>query len=360
MLLHIEELVVANSGEDVFEEVFKLLVAKLWDERSGNRTRFHTQSSKRETIEVIRRLLREAENAWPGILGMDLEPRLSPEHLSVCVEALARHSVGGANLQVFDGFFEYLVTKAAKGAKGQYFTPRHIIEFCVQVLRPTPAETVCDPACGSGGFLVHALNYVREHEHLSPTKIQQFCHRNLWGFDLDSRAIRIANALMIIAANQGLNIIRINSLLKPTSSSPSPNDQSGHAHHVNQSMLCIEDVCRSRRRHHLEFDIILTNPPFAGEVRERHILDSYKSGVGRARVERDVLFMERCIQLLCPGGRMGIVLPHSKFANSSFAYMREQLSRNARIIAVVGLGRNTFLPHTPEGKHIICKKAFKG
>ena len=361
MLLHIEDLVVANSGEDVFEEVFKLLVAKLWDERSGKRTRFHSRSSERETFEVIRSLLREAENAWPGILGVDLDPRLSPEHLRVCVEGFARHSVGGANLQVFDGFFEYLVTKAAKGAKGQYFTPRHIIEFCVQVLRPTPSETVCDPGCGSGGFLVHALKFVRDHEDLSPTDIRRYCHRNLWGFDLDSRAIRVARALMIIAGGQGPNMIRLNSLLKPDSSSLSPIYQSGYPRPSDESMLCVEDVCGSRSRHHVGFDIILTNPPFAGAVRERNILDSYKSGVGRARVERDILFMERCIQILSPGGRMGIVLPHNKFASSSFAYIREQLSRDARIIAVVGLGRNTFLPHTHQKANVLfVRKRLKG
>ena len=361
MLLHIEELVVANSGEDVFEEVFKLLVAKLWDERSGKQTRFHGQSSERETIEVVRRLLREAENAWPGILGMDLEPRLSPEHLKVCVEALAPHSVGGADLQVFDGFFEYLVTKAAKGAKGQYFTPRHIIEFCVQVLRPTLAETVCDPGCGSGGFLVHSLNYVRKNEHLSPPDVQQYGHSKLWGFDLDVRAIRVANALMLIAGTEGPNIIKLNSLLKPISTSLFPMHQSGYIRQSDESMLCIEDVCRGQMRRHVGFDIILTNPPFAGEVRERHVLDSYKAGIGRARVERDILFMERCIQLLSPGGRMGIVLPHNKFASSAFAYMREQLSRDARIIAVVGLGRNTFLPHTHQKANILfVRKRLNG
>lgn len=353
MLLHIEELVVANSGEDVFEEVFKLLVAKLWDERSGKRTRFHSRGSERETVEVVRKLLREAENAWPGILGTDLEPRLAPEHLRVCVGALARHAVGGANLQVFDGFFEYLVTKAAKGAKGQYFTPRHIIEFCVQVLRPKQAEIVCDPGCGSGGFLLHSLNYVQEHEQLSLTNAQQYCQGNLWGFDLDLRATRVANALMLIAGNESPNIIQLNSLIKPNTGNLFPRVLTDYAHHSVENMLCIEDVCRSQRRHHVGFDIILTNPPFAGEVRERHILDSYKSGLGRTRVERDILFLERCIQLLRPGGRMGIVLPHNKFASSAFAYMREQLSREARIMAVVGLGRNTFLPHTHQKANIL-------
>jgi len=353
MLLHIEELVAANSGEDVFEEVFKLLVAKLWDERSGKRTRFHSRGSERETVEGVRRLLREAEDAWPGILGTDREPRISPQHLRVCVEALSGHVVDGTNLRVFDGFFEYLVTKTAKGAKGQYFTPRHIIEFCVQVLRPNQAETVCGPACGSGGFLLHSLNYVQEVEQLSLTESQQYYRKKLWGFDLDMRAIRVANALMLIAGNERPNIIRMNSLIKPNPSNQFPIYSSEYAHHSVENLLCIEDVCRSQSCRHVGFDIILTNPPFAGEVRERHILDSYKLGLGKTRVERDILFLERCVQLLSPSGRMGIVLPHNKFASSAFAYMREQLSREARVMAVVGLGRNTFLPHTHQKANIL-------
>ena len=353
MLLHIEELVIANSGEDVFEEVFKLLIAKLWDERSGKRARFHSRGCERETVDVVRKLLREAENAWPGILGAELEPQLSPERLRVCVEALARHAVGGANLRAFDGFFEYLVTKAAKGSKGQYFTPRHIVEFCVQVLRPKLGETVCDPACGSGGFLLHTLNHVKNHEQLSLTSSQQYCRNNLWGFDLDSRAIRVANALILIAGIERPNIIQLNSLFKPKNSNLYQMDSSEYSRHAVENMQCIEDVFRSQTRLRVGFDIIVTNPPFAGAVRERKILDSYKSTLGRKRVERDILFLERCIQLLTPGGRMGIVLPHNKFASSAFAYIREQLSREARIMAVVGLGRNTFLPHTHQKANIL-------
>lgn len=353
MLLHIEELVVANSGEDPFEEVFRLLVAKLWDERSGKDARFYGRSSEAETQEVIRKLLRETEHAWPGILGADPFPRLAPEHLQVCVEALARHSIGGMDLQVLDGFFEYLVAKGSKGSKGQYFTPRHIVEFCVRVASPTQEDLVCDPACGSGGFLLHTLNHVRYQDGLAESNLQQYCRKNLWGFDLDGRAVRVAKALMVLAGNGKANIVRLNSLLRPSMGDLFTSVTGRGVSDSKDTLLCIEDVCRTHRRHHTGFDIILTNPPFAGEVRERNILDNYKLSRGKTRVERDVLFIERCIDLLKPGGKLGIVLPHNKFAGSAFKFVRDRLLCEAHVLGIVSLGRNTFLPHTHQKTNVI-------
>lgn len=354
LFVRLEELVLANSGEDEFEEVFKLLIAKLWDERSGKEVRFCGRAAEGETFEAFNGLLREAEKAWPGILGADTQSRLTPEHLQVCVEALARHSIGGQDLQVLDGFFEFLVSRGAKGSKGQYFTPRHVVELCVRMLRPRKEETVCDPGCGSGGFLLHALSHVREEEHLSEAAVRQYCRNKIWGFDIDGRAVRVAKALMLLAGDGKANIIRLNSLLRPDMGglfpvAPKSAGEGGEP----DSLLTIEDVCRSRTRRHAGFDVILTNPPFAGEVREKHILDGYEVSQGKGRVERDVLFIERCVQLLRPGGRLGIVLPHNKFAGSAFRGMREWLLREARITAVVGLGRNTFLPHTHQKASVL-------
>jgi len=346
LFLHLEELVLANSGEDEFEEVFKLLVAKLWDERrQAGAFRVHNQEAK--TAEAIAALLKQADKAWPGILE-ETQPRLTPEHLEVCVEALSKHTISHECLEVMDSFFEFMVAKTAKGAKGQYFTPRHVVELCVQMLRPTPSEIVVDPACGSGGFLVHTMNYIRPK--LSATRLEEYCRTNLWGFDIDGRAVRVAKALMILAGDGSANIIRLNSLLRPSMAGMFSEEE---------SVLTIEDVCRSRMRKHKGFDIILTNPPFAGEVRERQVLESYAVSAKKSRIERDVLFVERCVQLLRPGGRMAIVLPHNKFAAESFGFLREWLLRKARILAVVGLGRNTFLPHTHQKASVLFLQKYE-
>lgn len=344
LFVRLEELVLANSGEDDFEETFKILVAKMWDERSGKARRFQIQSSDAATARAISELLVEAGKAWPGVLGHEHESNLTPEHLSVCVEALASHDLAGAGLEALDNLFEFLVAKQAKGSKGQYFTPRHVIDFCVRALRPRSDESVLDLASGSGGFLFHALDFVRRTEGLSPKEVQAYCESKLWGFDIDGRAVRVAKALMVMAGDGQSNIIRLNSLLKPGM---------GGLFAIGAGAICddgpsmtIEDVCRARLRHHKGFDIILTNPPFAGEVRERAFLDGYTASSGKSRIERDVLFLERCVELLKPGGRMAIVLPHNKLAASAWADVRNWVIDRARVLAVVGLGRHTFLPHT--------------
>ncbi len=350
LFLRLEELVLANSGEDEFEEIFKLLLAKLWDERSGSPTRFRVHSKESETAEAICSLLREAAKAWPGMILDALQPALSPEHLEVCVEALARHTIAGEDLQVMDGFFEFLVSRTAKGAKGQYFTPRHVVELCVRMMRPSSGHTILDPACGSGGFLIHALNYVRSSEHMSHFEVQAFCENNLWGFDIDARAVRVAKALMILAGDGSANILCLNSLLPPTRAELFPLPV------ADEPSLTIEDICRSRLRRHKGFDLILTNPPFAGEVRERHLLDNYAVAKNKPRIERDILFVERCIRLLKPGGRLAIVLPHNKFAAEAVLPLREWVLKNSRVLAVVGLGRHTFLPHTHQKASVLFLK----
>ena len=111
-------------------------------------------------------------------------------------------------------------------------------------------------------------------------------------------------------------------------------------------------------RRHKGFDVILTNPPFAGDVREPLVLESYSLSRGRRRVERDVLFLERCVQLLRPGGRLAIILPHNKFAVSAWGYVREWLLRKVRVLAVVGLGRHTFLPHTHQKAAVLFARKY--
>lgn len=346
LFLRLEELVLANSGEDEFEEIFKLLVAKLWDERSNKSPRFRLWESHSDTFSQISGLLAEANKEWPGVL-IATEPALTPEHLAVCVGVLARHRISDNDLEVLDGFFEFLVSKSAKGAKGQYFTPRYVVELCVRMLRPTVDETVLDPACGSAGFLIHALKHVRKTGNLlTDVELRNYSESKIWGFDLDARALRVARALMVLAGDGSANLIRLNSLLRP--------DAVGLFGSVDsESSLTIEDVCRSRLRRHKGFDVILTNPPFAGEVREKHLLESYVFGKGQGRIERDVLFLERCVELLRPRGRMAIVLPHNKYAANAFAKERKWLFNKTRVLGVVGLGRNTFLPHTHQKASVL-------
>jgi type I restriction enzyme M protein len=345
----LQELVLANSGEDEFEEIFKIIIAKLFCEMQPNEAYgFQAQSSPAKTAQNINLLLARANDRWKGILHGQIVSRLTDEHLTICVEALQGYSLLDAHLEALDAAFEYLVSQVAKGAKGQFFTPRYVIDCCIQMLDPAPTEMALDPACGSAGFLIHILNYLRLH--YPALDIAHYCQNQLWGCDFDQRALRIAKALMLIAGDSQSNLYRLNSLLTPLANrtlfETSTADDSTPS-------LTIEDIARSRLRNFNGFDLIVTNPPFAGEVQETTLLETYQLYRKGRRIERDILFLERCLQLLRPGGRLAIVLPHNTFGSASSAYVREWLIQHLRIVAVLGLGRNTFLPHTHQKASIL-------
>lgn len=343
----LQELVMANSGEDPFEEIFKLLIAKLYAEMKADSAAFTAKEAPQQTADAINKLLAQAAQHWRGILDGPPRTNLVPEHLAVCVTEIQDLSLTDTSLEVLDGAFEYLVSHVAKGSKGQYFTPRHVIDCCVRMIDPKPNETVIDPACGSGGFLAHALNYVRSS---SPgLNVQKYCAERLWGCDFDRRAIQVSKALMLIAGDGQSNMYRLNSLLTPEANSM----LIGQPLEEGIPRLTIEDVIRARRKSFKGFDVVLTNPPFAGEIKEPQILDNYELARRGRRMERDVLFLERCVKLLRPGGRLAIVLPHNKLGAVSYEYLRAWLLRHMRVVAVVGLGRNTFLPHTHQKTGVI-------
>ena len=341
----LQELVLANSGEDEFQEIFKILVAKLYAEKFAERgAGFAVLESPAKTAALVNELLAKAAAQWPGIVDGDARSRLTAEHLAICVQALAGCSICESNFEVLDGFFEFLVGRVAKGAKGQYFTPRQVVECCVRIVNPLPAETVLDPACGSGGFLVHVLNH-----NMARLKIpvRQYCATKLWGCDFDKRAVQVAKALMLVAGDDHTNFHQINSLVPLGAGDLF--DGAGNG----APRLTIEDLIRSKTRKFPGFDVILTNPPFAGEIREPGLLGCYEVARRNRRIERDVLFLERCVQLLRPGGRLGVVLPHNKLGSASWAYLREWLVQHVQVVAVLGLDRRAFLPHTHQKASVL-------
>lgn len=335
----LEELVLANSGEDEFEELFKLIVAKLWVEKRDGE--FGAGATPSEVHGAMEAQLAGAARAWPGILE-ETHTRLSPNHLQVCVDAIREIHFSDTHLEVLDGMFESLVSRSSKGSKGQYFTPRHVVDCCVRITAPGPAETIIDPACGSGGFLVHAFNYAQQYHGVDAAEYGARC---LWGADLDSRALRVAKALMLIAGDGSTNLYRANSLLRP--------EMQLELAETDQPTTTLEDVLRSRLRNFPGFDVVLTNPPFAGEIREPGMLQGYSLARGKHRIDRDVLFIERSLELLRPGGRIAIVLPYNKLGASQWSGLREWLLRRARVVAVLGLGRHTFQPHTAQKAEVL-------
>ena len=284
VVAHIEEVVLATSGEDAFELVFGVSAARI-------------VGKGRADTKTIKRVAR----AHPE-LGITL-PRDASDALVARVDALLAPVFEGGDrrLQALDAVFESLVPRIAKGDKGQFFTPRHVVDFVVKALAPRAREVVVDPACGSGAFLAHA-------RALAAVKT--------FGSDVDPRAVRVARLVALSQGRDASSIIRADGL---------------------------------RSRQLPAANVVATNPPFAG----RADADGFEVARVVRTPERDVLFLERALDLLRPGGRLGIVLPYNKAAGTAFAALRRWLVERARIFAVVGLPRETFLPHTSQRTFVL-------
>lgn len=164
LIKDMEDEVLANAGVDVFEEVFKLIFIKLYDEmtcyQDGTILRFRNTNTASQLKDTIQDIFDNAKERWPGVFEDDERIKLAPDHLKVCVASLEAWKLFNSNLDVIDDAFEYLVGKSQKGEKGQYFTPRWVIDMCVKMLNPSADETVIDTACGSSGFTVHTIFHV--------------------------------------------------------------------------------------------------------------------------------------------------------------------------------------------------------
>src|SRR3989344_6040247 len=164
-----EELILAGAGVDVFTEVFKLIYAKLFDvieaqKREEKEILFRKYKDPSKTYSSINTLFHLAIKKWPGTFFEQDNIRLSPEHLAIVIGEMEKAKLFGSDLMVIDEAFEYLIPEVAKGKKGQYFTPRHVINMTVKMLNPKSDEYIIDPACGSGGFLIACMNWGREKQ----------------------------------------------------------------------------------------------------------------------------------------------------------------------------------------------------
>ena len=152
----------SNSGVDSFEEVFKLIYAKLYDEYAAKNIKsrkgilqFRNYGESTTALnEKITGLFDNAKEKWKGVFGQLDKIELTPTHLETCITFLQDIQLFYSNLNVIDEAFEYLVVQIAKGSKGQYFTPRHVIDMCVRMINPKENEYVLDPASGSCGFKI--------------------------------------------------------------------------------------------------------------------------------------------------------------------------------------------------------------
>jgi type I restriction enzyme M protein len=353
---YLEDAVLANAGVSAFDEIFKLIFAKLYDEYTKGdsdpmdfRT---TTASPAEQYKRLNGIFHAACEEWPDIFAPSEKIELTPEALIAVASAFQTKRFFDADLDVIDAAFEYMINPEQKGDKGQYFTPRPVVKMCVKMLNPQD-EKILDPACGPGGFLIHSLNWVNEiylkpkfGANLAKKKIDYATSR-LFGIDFDPRLMRVAKAMMLMAGDGRTNIFRVNTL--------DPREWQGRTDGLAGA---ITDG---------DFGIVLTNPPFAGSITQPEILGgfnlAYKGDPTKnkrlGKQTRDILFLERCLRFLKPGGRMAIVLPQGNLNNTSTAYLRTWLAEQARILAVIGLHQNTFKPFTGTKTSVVVLQRWK-
>ncbi len=403
LIVELEDEVLANAGVDIFEEVFKLIFTKLYDEMesAGDREQierdfkkekkknpdlddkeilkilveenannandyrkleFRSRGDAHHTKEVINNLFKKAKGKWPGIFEAGEPLRITDEnHLQICVGFLQNVKLFNSNLQVIDEAFEYLVNKSAKGEKGQYFTPRNVIDMCVYMLNPKADEYMIDTACGSCGFTVHTLfNVWKKLVSQGKAQFANFSNQKLtqeqkeyvnkvFGIDFDEKSVRVARTLNMIAGDGRTNVLHLNAL-DYTRWEEKLKDQSWGRTYL-EGFYRLLDLAKDRKNpKEFNFDMVMANPPFAGDIKDSRLISNYdvafNNGKKVNKVSRDVLFIERNLDFLKPGGRMAIVLPQGRFNNTSDERVREFIMEKARLLAVVGLDGNTFKPHT--------------
>lgn len=396
IILNVEQRFGANDSSDkAFEEIFKLIFIKLYDEVLSsddadeiailmNKThvtlkeiddssfrpmefRAREQDSLDDISNKLNKLFQDAKGKWPGVFPADSVLEMQRATVKSCVKELQNVKLFNSNLEVVDDAFEHLVNQNQKEGMGQYFTPRYVIDMCVKMLNPKPNEKMIDTAAGSCGFPMHTIFHV--WKQLNPKAFNlfttrsrtqpelQYVQNNVFGIDFSEKSVRVGRMLNIIAGDGHTNVIELNSLDYPNwKKAYTSVDKWQDKYHAGFSKLA--NMSSAPNSHNdvekygaFNFDILMANPPFAGDLDNKEQLEIYDLGHNakgklQNKVGRDILFIERNLNFLKPGGRMAIVLPQGRFNNSGDKFIRDYIAERCRILAVVGLHGNVFKPHT--------------
>ncbi|TXT65310.1 MAG: putative type I restriction enzymeP M protein [Promethearchaeota archaeon] len=334
------------------KEIVNLLFCKLLDEMSKNQDdildfQIKLEENPHELSKRIQQFFQEKVlKNYDGIFRENESIHLTPDLIYMTVNQLQHISLMNSSHDIFKDAFEIFVSKILKDEGGQFFTPSNIVSFMVEYLNPSLYSKILDPACGHGGFLLAARDLLEKklndkNKKSTKQKSQyQNIVSNLYGVDKDLFLTKIAALYLEILGGEKPHIFCEDSL--------NPSEYHAHA-----KMIIKNDF----------FDYILTNPPFGSKipVDEKDILKNYELGhiwknysnSGWKRTEKltkqqppQILFIERCIQLLKDGGKLGIVLPEGIFGNPSDRYIWKYLKSKGKILAIISLGQNAFQPYT--------------
>jgi type I restriction enzyme M protein len=366
-----------NEGmpkDAAFWQFLYLLFAKMHDERVSLRTRrppeFYTtpaepfsEEGRKAIRKRIEALFSEVKDSYPLFTARD-ELTLSDRALAFIVGELAPYNLTGTDADVKGIAYQELVGDNLRGDRGQYFTPRAAVSLMVDILDPKETDTVLDPACGTGGFLRETLRHLlekwRDQEHTRgrpdtreqliehQDQLDAYAKKNLFGADFDPFLVRAASmSVMMLTGDEG-NVYHMDSLAFP----------GGHLSGVGQA---------AKRIPLNSVDIVMTNPPFGTDIRieDPAVLDMYRGGNGVANswsrsketglpvasespvtaMAPEQLFIQRVVQWVRPGGKLGIVLPNGILSNPgpTDEAIRRWILRNCWVLASVELPVEAFI-----------------
>lgn len=317
-----------TRDEKIAQNLMRLLFCKLFEETNKPKSRkFISSNSFTQLDSNINDLFEEVKKNYKNVFEEKEIIELSGKDLRYVVARLEEFDLLSAERDVIADAFEELIGRAFRGGEGQFFTPRNVVQMMVEVLDPQKDETIIDPACGSGGFLAATALYLKKEYS-----------GNIFGIDKDAFLVKIARTYLTLITNMQANIVCENSL-----------ELTSNWEKKSSEIIKLN-----------KFDVILTNPPFGAKIpvvgaellaqyELARIYDYEKDTVSNSFLDKQppqVLFIERCMQLLKPGGRMGIVLPEGIFGNPSDKYIWKYLEKNAEIFGIVSLAQETFQPST--------------
>lgn len=318
-----------------FDEVSKLLFCKLRDEKYKPRGEIYdfqigTNETADEVYKRVNAIYQKAKKEDEDVFREDI--RLEPRIVYTVVEHLQELAINKIDLDSKGIAFERFMQDFFRGKMGQFFTPRPIVDFAVQMMNPNFDQKLVDPACGSGGFLLHALDYLRKdaEDNYNSAEAYRMWHdfamRKLYGIEINDQIARICKMNMIIHDDGHTNVISADSL-----------EDFNYIQNIKQDFKAGG------------FDLLLTNPPFGATVKstEKDYLKNYdlgkNNGRERSNQKTEILFIERCVQFVKPGtGKIAIVLPDGILTNSSLQYVRDYIMEHTQILVVVSLPKTAF------------------
>lgn len=360
----------ANDGlqkQQAFFELLKVIFCKIEDERNIlEDVQFYATSNERNSpdgqITVkkrIEKIFSNVKQKYSMIFDNKDVIALLPRSLANIVGELQKYSLLETNIDVKGKAYEEIVGSNLRGDRGEFFTPRNVMQMAVAMIAPKPNEKVLDSSCGTGGFLVTAMTYIikqiestAENQLAKPKHlwdnneqlkvrdmISTIAGNNMFGFDINPDLVKASKMNMVMNNDGSGNIYQLNSLLSPHEWSPEFKSELEGKFHLKKGSI-------NNHKSIGLFDVIVTNPPFGSKIpiTDRAILDQYDISQGLNSVPPEQLFVERCWQFLKPGGRMAIVLPDSILGNPNLVGIRKWLLKNTRIIASIDMDGDTFQP----------------